>query len=155
MVYINDYALMRELHGVPLPVPRDTLRTLLGYALALCPLGECQMTQGPFISGFNEFVNTTTGLFHDSLAFDLRNVDQSVLAGAEPGMLEVVRGRFDPEATDQALRACVECPQPTLAELSGVTYYSWGEDLAMNLQTRLTPPCIRRIWERRTHRGPG
>ena len=121
IVYINDYALLRKLHDVPLPGLDVSAKDLLGYVLALCPLGQFKMAQRPFVSGFNEFVNTTTGLFRDSLAFDLKDVDQSVLAGVEPGMLEVVRGRFDPEATDRKLRACLDCPQTVREEHLGVS----------------------------------
>ncbi len=100
------------------------------------------MVAGPFISGFDAYLEVTVEQFHENLAFDLRNVDQSVLAGVHPGMLEVVRGRFDPEATGQALDACAECPQPVIAEHLGISFYSWGDDLAIDVTNILSPPAF-------------
>ena len=112
--------------------------------LALSAGVSPRITPGPFISGFTEFA-----FFQFDrpryLAFDIREVDQSVEAELPPGVLEVARGRFDPAATDRAPKACSECPAADLQELQGVTFYSWGEDLQGNLESRFLPPAFDRL----------
>ena len=56
--------------------------------------------------------------------------------------LEVVRGRFDPTATADALAACAECPPPDIVTHNGVTFYSWGRDRAGELKERNSPPAF-------------
>lgn len=56
------------------------------------------------------------------LAFDGRNVDQRVEAGMFK--FQVIRVRFNPEATRRALAACSECDQPIHENSEGVTYYT-------------------------------
>jgi len=76
------------------------------------------------------------------LAFDGRNVDQSVEAGIVPVILEVARGHFDPDATAQALASCSECPPPEIETYNDVPFYSWGEDFQGNLRERRNPPAF-------------
>ena len=75
------------------------------------------------------------------LGFDVRNVDQSVLAGLEPVAFEVVRGRFDPRATDEALRECSECPPALRDQHRGHSFYSWGEDFVGDSTKFRGPPA--------------
>ena len=143
-VLINDYALARELFGVELPGPDADQESLEDYLVDLLEPSNSGMSPGPFISGFSD----VAFLFLENqpyLAFDLRNVNQSVEAGLPPEQLEVVRGRFDPDATDQALRNCSQCPEPDRIERQGVAFYSWGEDLAVNLEERLSPPAFDKL----------
>ena len=79
------------------------------------------------------------------LDFDIWNVDQSVEAGAPPGLLEVVRGRFDPAATKLALAACTECEAPEEKAHVGVKYYSWGEDQVVAVDNIYAPPAFDRL----------
>ena len=73
-------------------------------------------------------------------------MDQSIVAAfALPATLDVIRGRFDPQATDKALESCSECETPSREEYGGVSYYSWGEDYADNLQLRFAPPAFDEI----------
>jgi hypothetical protein len=99
----------------------------------------------PLISGVNEWGAILMEYFHDYLAFDFRNIDQSVLTGMPPGRLEIVRGRFDPDATDRALGACSECPPPLREEHLGVSFYSWGVDDTWNLSMKLAPPAFDQV----------
>ena len=69
-------------------------------------------------------------------------MEQSILAGEPPYVLEVASGRIDPEATESSLSRCTECEEPEIHEHRGVEFYSWGDDLRPNLDKRLQPPVF-------------
>ena len=153
-VYINDYALVRQMFDIPLPGPGDDEVALEEFYKWLPPPGfEGEADDPPvpgfgaasFFGPFNRYRNfTAENLQH--LAFDVRSMDQSIVAAfALPATLDVVRGRFDPQATDKALESCSECEPHSREEYGGVSYYSWGEDYADNLQLRFAPPAFDEI----------
>ena len=76
------------------------------------------------------------------LGFDIGDMEQSILAGEPPYVLEVASGRIDPEATERSLSRCTECEEPKIHEHRGVEFYSWGDDLRPNLAKRLHPPAF-------------
>ena len=106
--------------------------------------------------GSNNFINgyppptMSEFLSRKYLAFDLRNVDYEVVSrlksGRFVGQLEVVSGRFDPEATDKALNECTKfvpnCEPPLRAEHRGVAFYSWGKDFWGDLDKTFAPPIF-------------
>ncbi len=47
---------------------------------------------------------------------------------APSGTLSVVKGSFDPDATQSALLACTECPAARLMDHRGISFYSWDEE---------------------------
>ena len=151
-VYINDYALVRQMFDIPLPGPEDDEVALEEFYKWL-PRFEGEADDPPvpgfgaasFFGPFNRYRNfTAENLQH--LAFDVRSIDQSIVAFALPATLDVIRGRFDPQATDKALESCSECEPPSREEYGGVSYYSWGEDYANpNLQLRFAPPAFDEI----------
>ena len=137
-VMINDYAAAREILGVPLPGPEAEESTLFEYQRGV--LGPAHMARSPF---FN--VRLGDAIWQPTrkhVAFDARNVDQSVQAGIVPKILEVARGRFDPDATAAALAACAECPPPDMESYGDVSFFSWGEDLAGDFRNRDKPPLF-------------
>ena len=152
-VYINDYALVRQLFDIPLPGPGDDDDALVEFYERPPPTGfEGEADDPPvpgfgaisFFGPFNRYRNfTAENLQH--LAFDVRSMDQSIVAFALPATLDVIRGRFDPQATDKALGSCSECETPSWEEYGGVSYYSWGEDYAANPQLRFAPPAFDEI----------
>ncbi len=152
-VYINDYALVRQIFDIPLPGPGDDEDALAEFYERLPPTGfEGEADDPPvrgfgaisFFGPFNRFRNITAeNLQH--LAFDVRSMDQSIVAFALPATLDVVRGRFDPQATGKALESCSECEPPSREEYGGVSYYSWGGDYADNPQLRFAPPAFDEI----------
>ncbi len=152
-VYINDYALVRQMFDIPLPGPGDDEDALAEFYERLPPTGFGGEAGDPPVRGFgaisffgpfNQYRNITAeNLQH--LAFDVRSMDQSIVAFALPATLDVVRGRFDPQATDKALESCSECEPPSREEYGGVSYYSWGEDYAANPQLRFAPPAFDEI----------
>ena len=153
-VYINDYALVRQMFDIPLPGPGDDDDALAEFYERPPPTGFGGEADDPPVRGFgaisffgpfNRYRNITAeNLQH--LAFDVRSMDQSIVAAfALPATLDVVRGRFDPQATDKALESCYECEPPSREEYGGVSYYSWGEDYAADLQLRFEPPAFDEI----------
>ena len=56
--------------------------------------------------------------------------------------MDVVRGRFDPEATDSALQSCDACPPTDVEERGGVRFYTWGEDNVVMVGPKLSPPVF-------------
>ena len=149
-VLINDYALTRELFNIPLPGPGADEEALEEYFAAFLgtPVDEegPRLVPGPFISGFHQYAGVSLDR-RRYLAFDLRDVEKSVVAGTPPGELEIIRGRFDPQTTDRALSTCSnECTPPdTREEYRGVTFYSWGEDVAITPQKILVPPTFDQV----------
>lgn len=99
--------------------------------------------QRTFLS-FYEVMSMTQSNLRGGLALSPESVDQSLLAGAGPQQWEALRGRFDPDATEQALSACSgQCIPPDVREeYQGVTFYSWGEDFKGSLGDRLKPPAF-------------
>ena len=152
-VYINDYALVRQMFDIPLPGLGDDEDAVEEFYKWLPPPGfEGEADDPPvwgfgdisFFDPFSPYRNfTAENLQH--LAFDVRSMDQSIVALALPVTLEVVRGRFDPQATDKALESCSECEPHSREEYGGVSYYSWGGDYAVNLQLRFAPPAFDRL----------
>ena len=153
-VYFNDYALVCQTFDIPLPGPGDDEDALVEFSEWLHTsvlAGEADDPPVPgfgdvsFFGPFNQYRNfTAENLQH--LAFDMRSMDQSIVAAfALPATLDVVRGRFDPQATDKALESCSECEPLSREEYGGISYYSWGEDYAVNLQLRFAPPAFDEI----------
>ncbi len=152
-VYINDYARVRQMFDIPLPGPGDDEDALAEFYERLPPPGFAGEADDPPVRGFgavsffgpfNRYRNITAeNLQH--LAFDVRSMDQSIVAFALPATLDVVRGRFDPQATGKALESCSECEPPSREEYGGVSYYSWGGDYAADPQLGFAPPAFDEI----------
>jgi hypothetical protein len=149
-VQINDYARARELFGLSLEEPDGQPKGLEEYLMEYPKSGPSFNMGGlaPWISGLWPNTEMTEPIHmqrHQYLGFDARNVDQTVLVGnSEPRQLEVLRGRFDPDATQAAIEACEGCPQPEVVEYLGVSYYTWGEDFATSAELQNTPPIFDR-----------
>ena len=143
IVYINDYARVREQFGIALPADNAGDQELRAYIKEVMG-AEIGVGRDPWVSGFTaQMVGPVENRKY--LAFDVRNVDQSIMAGPRPGILEVVKGRFDPGATDRSLERCSECPPPDRITHQEVEFYSWGEDFKGNLSIRLSPPAFDKL----------
>ena len=91
-VYINDYALVRQVFDIPLPGPGDDEDALEEYYKWFPPPGfEGEADDPPvpgfgaasFFGPFNQYkYSTAENLQH--LAFDVRSMDQSIVAGLPP-----------------------------------------------------------------------
>ena len=133
-----DLAMVRELYDILLPGEQADDDAVLDYLLELSQF----RLGGPFISGMDQFAFQTNPTFREYLGIDARNVDRIAWAMTPPGELEVVWGSFDPEETENALKACTECPDHVLQEHRGVPFYSWGEDLRVDTTAILSPPAF-------------
>ncbi len=151
-VFINDYALARRLFDIPLPGPGDEDEALEEFYDWMPPLGYDPEYPTPvfefgatsFFGPINHLQYLRDNLQH--LAFDARNLDQSISAGVPPGGIDLEQGRFDPQAAERALEACSECSPFTREEHKGVTYYAWGEDgLIQEPDMQWAPPAFDRL----------
>ena len=142
-VSFNDYTLAREANGIQAPAEDASDEDLEEYLIELfisldTPTG---LAEGPWISGFSwNAIEQQEQMSY--LGFDIGDMEQSILAGEPPYVLEVASGRIDPEATERSLSRCTECEEPKIHEHRGVEFYSWGDDLRPNLDKRLQPPVF-------------
>ena len=140
-VEFHNHHRFQEVFDIHLPgseADEDALGDYLHELLDLPLLG------GPWISRYGTFALQALGR-RQHLGFDLRNVQRSVEAGQPQMILEVVRGGFDPEATDRALSACSECKSPIRQEHRGVAFYSWGEDFNTDFKNLFAPPAFEQL----------
>jgi hypothetical protein len=149
-VYINDFLRIWERAGLPplKDTPEGLVREHLERALpgALGAQAQPRIARGPspYISGWESQLLLGFPGRRDNLGFDYRDVEQTALAGLHPRQLEIVRGHYDPQATQRALSACSgECiPPDAREEYQSIPFYRWGEDFKGNLQHRLKPPAF-------------
>ncbi|MCH8224836.1 MAG: hypothetical protein IIC97_03095 [Chloroflexi bacterium] len=138
-VLLNDYQRFRETFDIQLPGPEAGDEDLMDYLLR--PLDMPLWVTGPFISGYGP--TSLQALDRRRyLGFDIQDVLRSAEAGLPPGVLEVIQGDFDPGLTARALTACTECETPEEDERNGIKFYSWGEDLAVDVKKRFAPPAF-------------
>jgi len=119
-VWINDYAKLTLVIGAPIPgsdTNEEELRRFLDGLAVLPSWGRV-----PPLIGYRPYIRSS-----QNLALDLRNADQSLVAVGPKEAISVVRGRFHPEATDQALKSCSSCPQIHHKEHNGIPFYSWDD----------------------------
>ena len=153
-VYIADYALARQVFDAatfPLPGPEDdeaAVAAFTSFEWVNMEPGTSNVDYPlPLSYGFLDQViyGNYTEMMAENLqylAFDVRNIDQSILAGRPDQHHQALQGRFDSQAADSALSACSECPAPKREEHRGVLYYSWGEDYATDVYTTFVPPVF-------------
>lgn len=125
LVFLRDYARIRELFDFPLPGPGADQQAMERYSNGPWP------KERPDFSAPKNYFFLTDGptawrshIQRQYLGFDIRNEDQAMVAGVLQNKLEVLMGRFDPEAFDRALSACSgECTPPDTRETyEGVTF---------------------------------
>ena len=141
-ISFNNYAKAREANSIQAPAEDASDEDLEEYLFGLFSLDTpTGLAAGPWISGFSrqsiEQLERRT-----YLSFDIGDMEQSILAGEPPYVLEVASGRIDPEATERSLSRCTECEEPKIHEHRGVEFYSWGDDLRPNMDKRLHPPAF-------------
>jgi hypothetical protein len=114
----------------------ESLQYDLGYLLS----------GGSFITGYGRYA--LEGTINDKyVGYDFTCVDAEIQAGFPPGNVVAAIGRFNPQATRDALEYQDEWPSwvkeaYTTEEYRGVTLHSWGDGYKMNMNTRLVPPHI-------------
>ena len=128
LVFLNDYVQLGEALNVDLPGPDANQAALENYFESLVSMlnqrGIPLWGETPFISGYSQYSFITLEM-GNHLAFDLRNVRQSAVAGVPSGKLGVMLGDFDPAATESALENCAasvpDCePSPFARAMRGL-----------------------------------
>lgn len=103
-------------------------------------------TGNSFITGYSSYAQNTT-IIDKYVGYNVGDIDAEILFGVPPIEGTAAIGRFDPEATKNALNDQAEWPDwavnaYTVESYSGVSIYSWGSGFETHLQTRLMPPHI-------------
>lgn len=75
------------------------------------------------------------------LGYDVRQIKQAVSTGPPDDPIEVIRGDFDTEAANAAVR-CQTCPAFDLGEHLGIPFYSWGGDREISRALIFAPPIF-------------
>ena len=148
-VMINDYALNRQVLGIPPPTtgehdPAAVKAYLKTLQETWDPMDGTQgyptLTEGAWISGDHSTWKKYDAFEH--LGFDIRDVAQSVVAGQYQHSLEIITGIFDPDQAEALLRECSECPVPTINQNGEQSFYTWGEEAGGSLARRWAPPIF-------------
>ena len=132
-VWITDHAKFSALVGAPVPGPDTSERDLQKFLAGLTALPSWGIV--PPIIGYRPNIKSS-----QYLALDLRNADQSIIALNPSGEISVIRGRFEPEATDKALRLCSRCPPRHRGEHNGIPFYSWDDKETSAKGAEAPPP---------------
>ena len=154
-VFIEDFTMVRRTFDRALPGPRDSDASVQEFYSGLWftsldseSMGDefpvFGMGSTPFLGPYRIMQNGIAGNL-EHLAFDIRDMDHSVFAGNQAEGVGVIPGRFDPQATDDALGSCMKCPAHDLVQYGGVSYYSWGEDLEVGPGLIFAPPAFDRL----------
>ena len=151
-VFILDYAVIRKLFDVPLPGPEANeteMEEYYKYGLPqpwteAYPDYSALPGAAPFLSDGYDKLRAYRAGHRKYLGFDIRNEDQTIIAGVPGRQLEVLSGRFDPTELASALGMCSdECTPPDAEEeYEGSIIYIWGEDFKNDLTKRLVPPVF-------------
>ncbi len=154
-VFIEDFTMVRRTFDRALPGPGDSDASVQEFYSGLWhesldpeSVGDefpvSSMGGTPFLGPYQVIQYGIAGNL-EHLAFDIRDMDHSVFAGNSAEGVGVISGRFDPQATEDALGACTECPAHALVQHGQVSYYSWGEDLEVGPGLSLAPPAFDRL----------
>ena len=148
-VIVDNFARVREFVGTPPPDQYADDDVLLEYLNQIKNMDGLVSHVAPWISGYNyTSMNNREHRAHaflenrEHLAFSFLNVDQSVTTTLRPNVFEVVKGRFNPYSTENALERCDECPSPQKIDHRGIEFYSWSEGSQGRLKRRFTPPIF-------------
>ena len=150
-IYIDNYTLVRKIFAndfyLPGPDDKPIRQEWYDYLPPLTNDGQFPISSfggATFFAWAQYLPIGDLGVHPNYLAFDVRNIDQTISIGSLAG-LEAIRGRFDPEATDKALASCTECPPSERRDHNGVSYYSWGDDNEKNDELKLSPPAFDKL----------
>ena len=145
-VHFNDLARFRDLFDITLPDADASDEEVLEYLKAALDVESehgsiASLARSPWISGFHDRGNLILEN-REHLAFSVVNVDQTALVELNTNRLEIVKGRFSPSSTKDALAKCQECPSPEIIQHQGIEFYRWTEGLVGTLVDRFLPPVF-------------
>jgi len=130
---ISNFTTIEELLNQLDNKPHDVLHNMPG-------------TGDSFITGYGSYAQYTT-ITDKYVGYNVGDVDAEIQFGYPPREGVAAIGRFDPEATNNALNDQSEWPDwavdaYTVESYNGVSIYSWGSGFETHMQTRLMPPHI-------------
>lgn len=101
---------------------------------------------GSDITGYGRYAMSRT-IENNYVGYDFTSLDAEIWAGAPPGNAIAAIGRYNPQATRDALSFQDEWPSwakdaYTIEEYRGVTIHSWGDGFETHITDRLAPPHI-------------
>ena len=149
-LYINDYEKVRESFDTALSsvddedIERMYAEMYVGYMPGRVEIHSPRIEDvflGPF-HGHAMKRNAQVNQNLQHLGFDYLNMEQSIASDRGDRQVEIIRGRFDPDLTAEALKSCSECSPPGLNEHRGVGFFSWAEDYQIYPDRRLEPPAF-------------
>jgi hypothetical protein len=136
-----DYASVFEDTGFTFSNPEELLDKLTLSDFSINIIGT-----GSFITGFGSNLDRST-IRKKYLGYDATDIDAEIQFGVPPSNGVIAIGRFDPQATINALSNQDEWPSWAVdsyatEDYNGVTIHSWGDGLAVHLTTRMCPPHL-------------
>ncbi len=150
LIIINDYASCFEDYGISLVELDKQSITFQGF-IDLIREKEIEVAGigiviGSYITGWGKYASH--GTIQDKyVGYSFTSIDAEIQAGTPPQGMVAAIGRFDPEATSDALAHQDEWPlwavdAYTTEKYRSVTIHSWGDGFKINMDTTLTPPHI-------------
>ena len=146
-IILIDYESILEDKNISLNKPNGETVTFEEY-INLLRYDEVikNLPAGSDITGYGRYA--LVGTIKDKyVGYDFTCVDAEIQAGGPPLNVAAAIGRFNPQATMDALHYQDEWPSwvkevYTTEEYSGVTLHSWGDGLEIHMNTRLLPPHV-------------
>jgi len=146
-ITLTDLASYYEDYSIPLTDSEGNPITLEGYVAYMIDNEILPVLGGAsFITGWGQYAQS--GLIQEKyLGYDFTSLDVEILAGTPPNEVVAAIGRYDPQATRDALSHQGEWPSwaveaYSIEEYRGVTIHSWGEGMETHLTDRFAPPHI-------------
>jgi hypothetical protein len=149
MINIVDYASYREDNNISLTTPDGKPITLEEYGKII--IGQDRevggMLGGADITGLGTYAELYADMTKKYLGYDFTNVDAEIEVGRPPATMVAAIGRFDPQATRDALSRQEDWlpwvkEAYTAEEYRGVTVHSWGDGFKIDLTAQLVPPHL-------------
>ena len=150
LIILNDYASAFDSIGISLAELDEGSITFQEFAdhLREKPVDLSQIANAPtsFITGWGQYADT--GLICDkNIGYSMASIDADIRAGMPPHIMTAVIGRYDPDATRDALKNQAEWPAWAVdaystQEYHGVTIHTWGVGYETHIIDRLVPPHI-------------
>ncbi len=132
-VFANDYERARENYGVELPPATASPDEIERYARALSGAPKFNGLRPAEVSGMSATFDPVA--WQLELGFTPLAIDADITAGSPPNQYQVLRGRFEPAVIAAAVGSDPKWSDAlTQAAHEGVAYYSWGEDLAIDIK---------------------
>jgi hypothetical protein len=152
VIYFNDYAKIRKVYGISLPVSYSE-QDLTTYYNAMHSWATGMADVSSFMSGYNRMYLLQNPVKPENIGYGIKNVDAllyhgyNVSTGIPQEWTEVISGSFSPSTTKEKFSKQENWPETaktlfTTEIYNNVTVYSWGNGNEMHVTDHLSPPCF-------------